>query len=68
MTLSRVAPPSDQFGGEDPRRFHWAGRSAMQTRETTPLWVWLTFGLLTMGTVLYLTGYFMIEDIRAFFK
>jgi hypothetical protein len=44
----------------------WAGRSAMQTRETTPLW--LTFGLMTIGTVVYLTGYFMIEDILAFFK
>ena len=40
----------------------------MQTRETTPLWVWLTFGLMTIGTVVYLTGYFMIEDILAFFK
>jgi hypothetical protein len=40
----------------------------MQTRETTPLWVWLAFGLMTIGTVLYLTGYFIVEDIVSFFK
>jgi hypothetical protein len=45
-----------------------AGRATMRTRETTPLWVWLTFGLLTVGMVMYLTGYFVIEDILAFFK
>jgi hypothetical protein len=40
----------------------------MQARETTPLWVWLTFGLMTVGTVFYLTGYFVVEDILSFFK
>jgi hypothetical protein len=40
----------------------------MRTREMTPIWVWLTFGLLTVGTVLYLTGYFMVEDILSFFQ
>jgi hypothetical protein len=35
----------------------------MQPRETTPLWVWLTFGLMAVGTITYLTGYFMIEDL-----
>jgi hypothetical protein len=44
------------------------GVSTMQTRETTPLWVWLTFGLMTIGTALYLTGYFLVEDILSFFK
>jgi hypothetical protein len=40
----------------------------MQTRETIPLWVWLTFGLMTIGTVVYLTGFFMVEDVLTFFK
>lgn len=40
----------------------------MQPRETTPLWVGLTFALLIAGTILYLTGYFMIEDLLAFYK
>jgi hypothetical protein len=40
----------------------------MRTREMTPIWVWLTFGLMTIGTVLYLTGYFMVDDILSFFK
>jgi hypothetical protein len=44
------------------------GEPAMQPRETTPLWVGLTFTLMIVGTVLYLTGYFMIEDLLAFFK
>jgi hypothetical protein len=30
--------------------------------------VWLTFGLMTVDTVMYLTGYLMIEDFLAFFK
>jgi hypothetical protein len=30
--------------------------------------VGLTFTLMIVGTVLYLTGYFMIEDLLAFFK
>jgi hypothetical protein len=40
----------------------------MQTRETTPLWVWLTFGLLTAGTVVYLSGYLMIEGMLELVK
>jgi hypothetical protein len=30
--------------------------------------VWLTFGLMTVDAVMYLTGYLMIEDFLAFFK
>jgi hypothetical protein len=44
------------------------GGKAMRTREMTPIWVWLTFGLMAIGTVLYLTGYFMLEDIFSLFK
>jgi hypothetical protein len=40
----------------------------MQPREATPIWVGLTFALMIVGTILYLTGYFMIEDILAYFK
>jgi hypothetical protein len=40
----------------------------MQPREAAPIWVGLTFALMIVGTILYLTGYFMIEDILAFFK
>jgi hypothetical protein len=40
----------------------------MQPRESSPLWVWLTLGLMTAGTVTYVTGYFVIEDLLAFFK
>jgi len=40
----------------------------MQPRESAPLWVGLTFALMIVGTVMYLTGYLMIEDILAFLK
>jgi hypothetical protein len=40
----------------------------MQSRESAPLWVGLTFALIIVGTVMYLTGYFMIEDLLALFK
>ena len=40
----------------------------MQPRESAPLWVGLTVALIIVGTVMYLTGYFMIEDLLALFK
>ena len=40
----------------------------MRPRETSPLFVWLTFGLMTVGTLMYLTGYMVVEDVLAFIK
>jgi flagellar biogenesis protein FliO len=40
----------------------------MQPRESAPLWVGLTFALLIVGSIIYVTGYFMIEDLLTFFK
>jgi hypothetical protein len=40
----------------------------MQARESAPLWVGLTVALMIVGSVMYLTGYFIIEDLLAFFK
>jgi hypothetical protein len=40
----------------------------MRAKESTPLWVGLTFALMIVGTVMYLSGYFMIEDLLALFK
>ena len=37
-----------------------------QPREAMPLFVWIAFVLLAIGTVIYLTGLVMIEDITAF--
>jgi hypothetical protein len=39
-----------------------------QPREATPLWVLLAFGVLVVGTVAYLTGYLMIEEIIALLR
>ena len=37
-----------------------------QPREAMPLSVWISFVLLAIGTVSYLTGLVVIEDITAF--
>jgi hypothetical protein len=34
----------------------------MRSGESTPLWVWLTLGLMTVGSAAYFTGYRMIDD------
>jgi hypothetical protein len=39
-----------------------------QERETTPLWVWLAVGLMIVGGVTYLSGYWMIEELIAHFR
>jgi hypothetical protein len=39
-----------------------------QPRESLPLWTWLTLGLMISGTVAYMTDYFVVEDLLAFFK
>jgi hypothetical protein len=44
------------------------GGPTMQPREAVPLWVGLTLGLMIVVAVMYLTGYFVIEDLLAFFK
>jgi hypothetical protein len=40
----------------------------MQPRESAPLWVGLTFAMMLVGTVVYLAGYFVVEDVLAWFK
>jgi hypothetical protein len=40
----------------------------MQPQESSPLWVWFALGLMAAGTVTYLAGYVVIEDLMAFFK
>jgi hypothetical protein len=44
------------------------GEPTMQPRESAPLWVGLTFVLMVVGTVMYVTGYFVLEDLLTFFK
>jgi hypothetical protein len=44
------------------------GEPTMQPRESAPLWVGLTLALMIIGTVVYVTGYFMVEDLLTFFK
>ena len=44
------------------------GEPTMQPRESAPLWVGLTFVLMVVGAVMYVTGYFMVEDVLRLFK
>ena len=37
-----------------------------QPREAMPLTVWIAFALMAVGTVVYLTGFLIIEDLLAF--
>lgn len=37
-------------------------------RESTPLWVWLFFGLMAIGAATYLTGYWMFEELIVHFR
>jgi hypothetical protein len=42
-----------------------SGGPTMQPREAVPLWVGLTLRLIIVGAVMYLTGYFVLEDFLA---
>ena len=44
------------------------GEPTMRPRESAPLWVGLTFVLMLVGTVMYVAGYFVVEDLLAFLK
>lgn len=37
-----------------------------QPREAMPLTVWIAFALMAVGTVVYLTGFLITEDLLAF--
>jgi hypothetical protein len=39
-----------------------------QSRETTPIWVWLAFGLMSLGIAAYAAGYIVLEDILGLLK
>lgn len=39
-----------------------------QERESAPIWVWLAFGLMIVGGVAYLTGYWIFEEMVAHMK
>ena len=39
-----------------------------QERESTPLWVWLAVALMVIGAVVYISGYWAIEEMIAHLK
>ena len=40
----------------------------MRPRETTPLWVWVTFAMIGVGAATYLVAFFMIDDLMPMLK
>jgi hypothetical protein len=59
-----VARPGEINAAEMRRLRTWAIR---MTKETTPLWVWLSVGLLAIGTLAYFTIVYLVEYIIGFF-
>ena len=52
------------------QRCHFAARGGMSiamTKETKPLWVWLSLALLAIGTLAYVTTAFLFESIMGLF-
>jgi len=61
----RVLAPRNTLGLDG---FAGLGDLMKQSRETAPLWVWLTFGLIGLGIIAYAAGYMVLEDIFALIK
>jgi hypothetical protein len=40
----------------------------MRNPELSPFYVWLTIGLMAIGSAAYMAGYFMIEDFTGLLK
>ena len=59
-----VARPGEINAARMRRLRTWAIR---MTKETTPLWVWLSVGLLAIGTLAYFKIVYLVEYIIGFF-
>jgi len=59
-----VARPGEINAAKVRRLRTWAIR---MTKETTPLWVWLSVALLAIGALAYATTVYFIEYIIGFF-
>ena len=59
-----VARPGETNAAKLRRLRMWSIR---MTKETTPLWVWLSVALLAIGTLAYVMAVYLIEHIMGFF-
>ena len=59
-----VARPGETNAAKLRRLRMWAIR---MTKETTPLWVWLSVALLAIGVLTYATLVYFVEYIVGFF-
>ena len=60
-TTARFNPTS---AAKDAARYRMSIR---MTKETTPLWVWLSVALLAIGALTYATAVYFVEYIIGFF-
>ena len=59
-----VVRPGETSAARMRRLRTWA---ISMTKETTPLWVWLSVGLLAIGALAYVTIVYFVEYIIGFF-
>ena len=55
-----VARPGETNAAKDAA---FADMSIRMTKETTPLWVWLSVALLAIGTLAYVMAVYLVEHI-----
>jgi hypothetical protein len=60
---ARIAPLSAGRGKPALKNAARYRMSIRMTKETTPLWVWLSVALLAIGTLAYVTAVYLIEHI-----
>jgi hypothetical protein len=49
-----------------PKMRRVTARAINMTKETTPLWVWLSVALLAIGTLAYFTMVYLVEYVTGF--
>ncbi len=60
----RPLVPAPRLGLDTPAGLGEAMKH-QQSRESAPLWVWLALVLICLGAGVYVTGYWMIEEMIA---
>ena len=59
-----VAPPEEISAA---RMQRWRAWAITMTKETTPMWVWLSVALLAIGAFIYAITVYFVEYIAGFF-
>jgi hypothetical protein len=62
--LHHCRPAGETSAAKDAAHYRMSIR---MTKETTPMWVWLSVALLAIGTLAYVMAVYLIEHIMGFF-